>query len=125
MHNDSKAILDDILSRWHAHCKGYSVVPVCGADPMFRDAKCRGGWDSASDVMDDAINAKIMRTVDFEVGELIEPYRSAIYVTARNLCTGNAVWNSPRLPVDQMERGVIVVEARRQITKRLIFAGVI
>ena len=124
MHNDSKAILDDILSRWHAHCKGYNIAPSCGSDPMFKGAKS-GGWDGADDVMDAAINRKIMQAVDFEVGELLEPYRSAIYVTARNLCTGRAVWNSPRLPVDAMERGVIVVEAKRQITKRLMCAGVI
>ena len=125
MQNDSKAILDDILARWHNYCKGFSVVPVCGADPMFRDAKSRGGWDSADDILDSQINSKIMKVVDFEVGEMREPHRSAIYMTARNLHTGRAVWNSPRLPVDPMARGVIVVEARQQITKRLMFAGVL
>jgi hypothetical protein len=124
MKNDSKAILDDILSRWHAWAKGYSAVPVCGADPMFRNAKSRGGWDSADDVLDAAINSKVMKAVDFEVGEMREPHRSAIYVTARNLHTGNSVWNSPRLPVDPMARAEIVVAARLMLMKRLTFCGV-
>lgn len=125
MHNDSKAILEDILARWHSHCKGYSAVPVCGADPMFRNAKSRSGWDSADDVMDAQINAKIMKAVDFQVGEMKEPHRSAVYELARNLHSGVSVWKSPRLPRDPLERGVIVVEARQQITKRLMAAGII
>ena len=123
MHNDSKAILDDILGRWHAWAKGYSAVPVCSADPMFRDAKSRGGWDSADDVLDAAINSKIMKAVDFQVSEMQEPHRTAIYVTARNLHTGNSVWSSPRLPTDPLARGVIVVEAKAMLTRRLMAAG--
>ncbi|MDB5887029.1 MAG: hypothetical protein JWR74_3200 [Polaromonas sp.] len=124
MKDDTKAILDDILARWHAWAKGYSAVPMCGADPMFRNARSRGGWDSADDVLDAAINSKIMKAVDFEVGEMKDPHRSAIYMTARNLHTGNSVWNSPRLPTDPMERAGIVVDARVMLIKRLMFCGV-
>ena len=125
MKDDSNAILNDVLGRWHAWAKGFSIVPVCSADPMFRDVRSRGGWDSADDIMDMQINAKIMKSVDFEVGEMLEPHRSAIYAVARNLHMGAAVWSSPRLPADPLARGVIVVEAKRQITKRLIVAGVL
>ena len=125
MKDDSKAILDDILGRWHAWAKGFSVVPVCGADPMFRDVRSRGGWDSADDIMELEINSKIMKSVDFHVTELKDPYRSAIYAVARNLHTGAAVWSSPRLPADPLARGLIVVEAKRQLTKRLMVAGVL
>lgn len=125
MRDDHKAILDDILSRWHAWAKGFSIVPVCGADPMFRDAKSRGGWDSADDILDSAINAKIMKAVDFQVSEMLEPHRTAIYVTARNLHTGVSVWRSPRLPADPLLRGEIVVDARIQLTCRLMSAGIL
>lgn len=124
MQNDSKAILDDILSRWHSHCKGYSPLPVIGVDPIFRGEITRSGWDSADDIMDAQLNRKIMDAVDFQVSEMKDPYRAAIHITARNCSTGRSVWLSPRLPADPLARGVIVVEARSQLTRRLMSVGV-
>ena len=125
MRDDSKAILDDILSRWHQWSKSYSVVRVAGSDPMFRNAKAGRGWDTTDEILDSEINAKIMKSVDFQVGEMQEPHRSAIYENARNCATGHSVWRSPRLPACQLERGVIVVEARNQLMRRLMAAGIL
>lgn len=125
MQDDSKAILDDILSRWHSWAKGYSPVPVCGADPMFRNNKSPNQWDTVDEVIDEQITSKIMQAVDFQVGEMKDPYRSAIYILARNCATGRNVWLSPRLPADLMARTAIVQEARLQLTKRLMNVGVI
>lgn len=124
MHNDSRAILEDILSRWHFHCKTCQIVSQPGADPMFRNAVSAKGWDSTSDIADDAVNAAQMKAVDFHVSEMQEPYKAAIYITARNCYTGRSVWLSPRLPADPAERGAIIGEAKRQLTKRLMMAGV-
>ena len=125
MRDDSKSILDDILSRWHSFCRGYSALAVVAVDPMFRGEISRSGWDSADDIMDAAINIKIMEAVDFQVSEMKDPYRTAIYFNARNCATGKSVWFSPRLPVDPLERGKIVIEARSQLIDRLMSAGVI
>ncbi|AMM23179.1 hypothetical protein [Variovorax sp. PAMC 28711] len=124
MKNDSAAILDDLLSRWHSWARSYSPVPVCGADPMFRNAKSGKGWDSTSDVIEDDLQGKMMEAVDFQVSEMRDPHRSALYVLARNLSTGRSVWLSPRLPRDPLERGVIVQEARNHLIRRLMSAGV-
>lgn len=124
MVNDSAAILDDLLSRWHSWARGYMPVPTCGADPMFRDAKSGKGWDSTSDVIEDEINGKMMKSIDFHVSEMADPHRSAIYMLARNLSTGRNVWLSPRLPKDQLERAAIVGQARGMLVRRLIQAGV-
>lgn len=124
MHNDSHAILDDLLSRWHSWARGYMPVPTCGADPMFRNAKSGKGWDSTSDVIEDEINGKMMKAIDFHVSEIPDPHRSAIYALARNLSTGRNVWVSPRLPRDQFERAEIVGQARTILTRRLMSAGV-
>jgi hypothetical protein len=124
MIDESRAILDDILSRWHAHCRGYSVLDVVGVDPLFRDKICRSGWDSSDDILDAQINGKIMDAVEFQVGEMKEPHRSAIHVIARNLYAGNSVWSSPRLPIDPTARAVVMGEARQQITARLMACGV-
>lgn len=123
MHNDSNAILDDLLARWHHHCKHYSPVPVAGSDPMFRNAVSPKGWDSTADIADDTVNSAQMKAVDFHVGEMKEPYRAAIYITARNCYTGHSVWMSPRLPADKEERDIVILEARNIITRKLMAAG--
>lgn len=130
MHNDSAAILDDLLSRYHAWARAFSAVPTCGADPMFRNAKSGKGWDSTSEVIDDELTGSTMQAVDFHIGELPDdqstgrPYRSAIYCLARNCYTGRNVWMSPRLPRDAEKRAAVVAEARIMLTRRLVSAGV-
>lgn len=125
MRDDSKAIFDDVLARWHLWARGYSAVPVAGSDPMFRDAKAGRCWDSADDILEAEINKKIMKEVDFQVSEMLDPHRSAIYENARNCATGVAVWRSPRLPANVEERSIILLEARNQLMRRLMSAGVL
>ena len=125
MRDDSTAILYDLLSRWHQWARGYNPMPVCSADPMFRSARSNRSWDSADDILDASINASTMEALDFQVGEMLEPWRAAIYCLARNCATGVSVWRSPRLPEDPFERTTIVVEARSKLMKKLIEAGII
>ena len=125
MRDDSKAIFDDVLARWHCWARGYSPLALVQVDPAFRGEISRSGWDSQDDINDAEINGKIMEAVDFNVDQLEEPFRSAIYILARNCYTGRSVWSSPRLPADPLERGVIVMEARNKLMRRLISAGVL
>lgn len=125
---EANQILDDLLARWHHYCKGYSPVPVQGADPMFRQATRPRGYDTVTAILEDEAEKIKMEAMDFHVYELEEsqekPYRSAILVLARNCYTGRQVWISPRLPKDPMERGTIILEARNELTRRLMAAGV-
>ncbi|APW37643.1 hypothetical protein RD110_10940 [Rhodoferax koreense] len=91
---------------------------------MFRNAKSSKQWDTTEDIVDAEINSKIMKAVDFQVSEMQDPYKAGIYVLARNCYTGRSVWMSPRLPQDPAERGVVLAEARTQLIKRLVSAGV-
>jgi hypothetical protein len=126
------SVLDDVLSRWHHWMKGKPVNGVDRLDdPAFRDACTRSGWDTADEILDRELEHQVMRAVDFHVsgdergqGGLPEPYRAAIYSIARNCYTGRKVWMSPRLPRDPLERGVVLMEARNLIARRLIEAGV-
>ena len=124
MMNDSKAILDDILSRWHSWAKNYKANQQTPRDPVFRDAKSGRGWDSTDEIIEDEITNSMMEAVDFQVGEMKDPYRAAIYVLARNLSTGRSVWLSPRLPADPLERAAVVAEARNILTRKLMACGV-
>ena len=124
MRDDFHDRLDDLLSRWHHWAKGYIPVPTCGADPMFRNAKSSKSWDSTAEVVEDELTNSQMKSVDFHVGEMKDPHRSAIYIYARNCYTGRNVWLSPRLPADPMERARILGEAKVILVGKLLSAGV-
>lgn len=124
MRDDSSQILDDLLSRWHSWAKGFAICPQPSADPMFRNAKSSRGWDTEGEIIDGELNASTMEGLDFEVGEMADPHRSAIYANARNLASRHTVWSSPRLPTDPAERAILVLEARNMLTKRLLRAGI-
>lgn len=123
-HNDSHAILDDILARWHHWAKGYIPVPTCGADPMFRNAKSPHSSHSAYEVTDAKVEQDQMAALDFNVSEMKDPHRSAIYIHARNCYTGRNVWLSPRLPQDPLERARILGEAKAILVGKLLSAGI-
>lgn len=133
MHNDSAAILDDLLSRWH-HAGKMSQINGTDrlADPTFDSYRSYRGWDDDHDIISNELDSSTIDKIDFAVsgdrkgqGGMPEPYRNAIYILARNCYTGRNVWLSPRLPKDPLERGAIVVEARRMLTEKLMAAGVL
>jgi hypothetical protein len=121
--------LDDLLCRWHqwpgnraGACRGWpSRALVCGESVTSRQ------YDDVNGALDLAVDACVMRDVDFHVGELPDAplaYRSAIHAQARALVTGAAVWSSPRLPRDTMGRSVVTAHARCMLIQRLQSAGV-
>ena len=124
MMTEANHILDDWLSRWHAWGKSYKANQQTARDPVFRNAKSGRGWDSIDDIIEDDLIGSTLESIDFHVSEMQDPHRTAVYMLARNLYTGRSVWLSKRLPEDPLERGIIVAEARNQITRRLMAAGV-
>jgi hypothetical protein len=123
MRDDSDQILDDLLSRWHAYCRGYREGAQV-ADPMFRLTLRAKGEQTLEAISEDAWLAGTMDALDFQVSEMEDPHRAAIYINARNCYTGRSVWLSPRLPKDPAMRALIVMEARTQLMHRLFRAGI-
>jgi hypothetical protein len=120
--------LNDLLRRWHAHCLGYS--PGKGypsGDAVCRQAKSSSVWDGWNGAQDQAVEKKIMEGFDGVMWNIPntdkQPYLTALQFQARNLYTGKQVWTSPRLPADQMERGVLLMEARNLLLRALTRAG--
>ena len=68
------------------------------------------------------LSSRQSKAVDFAVSGMIDPWRTAIAIQARNLYTGHDVWESPRVPKDRVR--VILCTARGMLTVRLISAGV-
>jgi hypothetical protein len=120
---ESDAKLDDLLSRWHfwqTKTRGvHSFAPkalVCG------DYRTSRQYDDENGALDDALEVHTMRQIDFEVQELGDPWRSAIYAIARSLFTGAAVFHSPRIPA--IQRAQVSIDARGRLVIRLVSAGV-
>jgi hypothetical protein len=123
---DRAAQLDNLLSQWHQWAdskrgvRGYaSRALVCGEFRVSRQ------YDDVSGALDDELDNTTMKTLDFQVTEMAEPYRSAIYALAKNLTTGVTVFLSPRLPQSKEARDMVIAQARQMLTARLISAGVL
>ena len=120
------AQLDDILSRWHHWASNARIVKgfasralVCG------DFKVSRQYDDTNGALDGDLEDSTMKAVDFQVNEMLDPWRTAIHCNARNICAGVSVWSSPRLPQDKDARAAVVVVARGMLHKRLTAAGVL
>lgn len=121
--DDSDAILDDMLARWHGFCKGYAPGAQV-ANGVFRDALRAKGEQTLEAISEDTYWANVFEALDFHVPEMKEPWRAAIYITARNCYTGKRVWLSPRLPKDRQHCAEIIQQARGQLIRRLVGCGV-
>jgi hypothetical protein len=125
MHNDSAAILDDLLIRWWNW-----KAPIQPARGFAREAVGLEGYrtsrqyDDQNGALYDDEEASIMRAVEREVNQLESDHRIILYVQARALTIGCMVFISPRLPQDRAEREAILQSARAALTIRLLAAGV-
>lgn len=126
MTKSSSASLDSLLARWHEWQQQYQ--PVKGyASRSLVVGEYRSGRDRDSDdgTLDNHLDDSAMRSVEFHVGEIADPWRAALYQEAKNLAVGAAVFTSPRLPADRLERHEIIQEARQRLSLRLLSAGVL
>lgn len=125
MHNDSAAILDDLLIRWWNW-----KAPIQPARGFAREAVGLEGYrtsrqyDDQNGALYDEEEDTIMRAVEREVNHLESAHRIILYVQARALTLGCAVFTSPRLPEDRAERQALLQSARSALTARLLAAGV-
>ena len=123
MRNDIDNILDDLLAQWHKWASGYQHVGGINTSPMFRGAKPNNTRDD-DDAVDGAISNATCEAINFQIMEMEPVYRTVLQLNARNLVVKVAVWSSPRLPVDPMERAVVLMEARNALMRRLYICGV-
>lgn len=123
--NDSYEVLNDILASWHRWARGYQYVSGINTSPMFKETKNGRQWDTVEEIIDSDIENMRMAAVDHIVMGLLDVYRTALQIQARNLCTGRDVWDSAMLPRDKSERQMILVKARAALTGELQGAGIL
>lgn len=118
--------LESILCRWHQWQQADRVGRGFNRRSLvFGDYRVSRQYDDENSALDAGIEHDTMKAVDFQVTEMKDPHRAAIYCLAQALTVGVAVFTSPRLPWDKEERAAVVAQARKIITGKLMAAGVL
>ncbi len=124
--DDTEEVINDLLSRWHTwasqfvHVAGFNTC--ASAMQQFRASR---QYDSENGALDQDVENRIMAAVDACIDRVEQPFRTALWINARNLVTGAAVWQSARLPADPLARAKVVTEARAKLADRLASRGML
>lgn len=124
--DDIEEVLNDLLSRWHHwadHFRAVAGYNTCSS--AMQQYRASRQYDSENGALDQDNENRTMAAVDACIDRVQQPHRTALHINARNLCTGNTVWRSVRLPADDMQRALLVAEAREKLTKLLSARGVL
>ena len=126
MISDEDRIVNDLLARWHhwasdeRTARGYRSV-----SPAFVQFRASRQYDDGNGALDVDVEDRLMRGIDSIVEAIAQPFQTALQINARILCTGAAVWRSPRLPQDELARAFLVSDARALLVARLRRAGLL
>lgn len=113
----------DVLAMWWRAEKDWTPVQGYPTEcPSCRDYRTSRQYDSGAggngaDETD--ARGRLIKHIGGLVQSIDEPYRTALYMTARNHATGVSVWMSPRLPADPTARAEIVGEAVERFARLL------
>ena len=111
------------LAEWHHWCQADDTVTGypksaagCG---MWRASR---QYDHDNGAIDAAADAALSQAVDNIIRAMIDPYRSALHMEARNLCSAR-VWRSAR--VDECRADEIVRDARLMLWQGMVRDGLV
>lgn len=122
---DLNQVLNDLLSRWHAWSSAYSFGKgYPSVDSACRDSRTSRQYDDSNGALDAAVENRIMEAFDAAASAVPQPYLTALQFQARNFHSRAQVWKSPRLPDDEIERAVLLMEARNMLMRALARSGV-
>ena len=112
--------INSLLAQWHAWSAGHALTfGFPSVNTSCRSARSSRQYDDSNGGLDAHIDHVLMEAVDGVIDAIPDPWRSALSVQARNLQTGAQVWNSPRLPSCAMQRGELVMAARKKFVEGL------
>lgn len=122
---DINQVLNDLLTRWHVWSSAYSFGKgYPSVDSACRDSRTSRQYDDTNGALDASVENKIMEAFDAVAWTIPQPHLTALQFQARNFHARRAVWTSPRLPNDEIERGVLLMEARNMLMRALARSGV-
>lgn len=102
MRTDNSALLDDLLIRWHEHCKRFSMAKGYSARAAGCDSwQASKQYDTETTTHSDNLDHAQVREFDEFMDKLHSDrpqYYLAIALNAKNLSVGAFVYSNPRLP---------------------------
>lgn len=126
MQSDIDTVLNDLLASWHKWCSRYQFGKgYPSSDVACRQSKTSRQYDDQNGALDADVDQTIMEAFDAAMERVEQPWRTALSIQARNMATGAAVWSSPRLPQDPIERSILIMEARNKLMKVLALDGIL
>ena len=87
--------------------------------PSTRGWRASRQYDDANGALDTDERGSLIRHIGQVVASISDPYRTALYLVARNRATGVSVWRSARLPEDEDARAELVADAVQMFAERV------
>jgi hypothetical protein len=103
--------LISLLVLWHRLEDASSALGYPPECPSCREYLTSRQYDDVNGAFETHERGIMALRVGRAADGLEEPYRTAIFIFARNRATGRTVWTSPRLPADKEERAELVANA--------------
>lgn len=102
-----------LLVFWHRYqwTRDLSALDYPHECPSTKGYRTSRQYDSDNGAFETDARGELAERIGNIVDSITEPYRTALYVLARNRATGSMVWSSPRLPTDEIERMSVVSRA--------------
>lgn len=124
--DDRQKQLDTVLADWHQWQEGARVSRGFASRALVvGEFRISRQYDDCNGALDEDLQKSTCKIVQCVVDQMVDPWRSAAYILARECCTGLSVWSSPRLPQSPTERRVVIEETRGKLVRRLVVEGVI
>ena len=102
----------DLLELWWKAESQWSPVEGYPTEcPSCRDYRTSRQHDDTNGADETDARGRLIRHIAGVITNIDEPYRTALYLVARNRATGTQVWDSARLPRDTKQRAMIVTDA--------------
>jgi hypothetical protein len=119
-----EALLDELLVRWWQWKAPMQPARGHGSVALgFEAFRVTRQYDDENGALYEDEEAQVMKAFEREVNALESQHRTVVYVMARALTLGVAVFTSPRIPQERQARELAVKAARAALAARLTDAG--
>lgn len=110
----------ELLVLWWRSEQQWSPVEGYPSEcPSTRGWRTSRQYDDGNGAFETDARGQLIRHIGHVVASIDEPYRSALYLVARNRASGVSVWDSPRLPKDEMQRMAVISDAVEMFAERV------
>lgn len=110
----------ELLVLWWRAERGWTPVEGYPMEcPSTRGWRASRQYDDANGALDTDQRGALIRHIGHVVASIPDPYRTALYLVARNRATGVSVWRSARLPENEDARAELVADAVQMFVERI------